>query len=116
MSSYSYCATRSPSCGARSPIPRSSRLTGCCWQPVSRLLPQARWSAFIVTPATLLRWHRELIANKWTHPHRRPGRPSTRREIRDLILRLAAENPTWGHRRIQSELVGLGHKAAASTV
>jgi putative transposase len=82
----------------------------------SRLLPRARWGAFIVTPATLLRWHRELVANTWTHPHRRPRRPSTRREVRELILRLAAENPTWGHRRIQGELLGLGHKIAASTV
>jgi putative transposase len=82
----------------------------------SRLLPRASWGAFFVTPATLLRWHRELVANKWTHPHRRPGRPSTRREIRELVLKLAGENPTWGHRRIQGELVGLGHKVAASTV
>jgi transposase InsO family protein len=82
----------------------------------SRLPPRANWGTFIVTPATLLRWHRELVANKWTHPHRRPGRPSTRREIRELILRLAHQNPTWGHRRIQGELIGLGHKAAASTV
>ncbi len=86
-------------------------LSGC-----SRLLPRARWGAFIVTPATLLRWHRELVANTWTHRHRRPGRPCTRREVRELILRLAVENPAWGHRRIQGELVGLGHKAAASTV
>jgi hypothetical protein len=67
-------------------------------------------------PATLLRWHGELIADKRTHPQRRPGRPSTRRKVRELILRLAAENPTWGHRRIQGELVSLGHKVAASTV
>lgn len=58
-------------------------------------LPRDRWAAFIITPATLLRWHRELVANTWTHPHRRPGRPPTRREVRDLILRLAAENPAW---------------------
>jgi putative transposase len=82
----------------------------------SRLLPRARWGTFFITPATLLRWHRELLANTWTHPRRRPGRPSTRREIRDVVLQLAAENPTWGHRRIQGELVGLGHKVAASTV
>jgi putative transposase len=82
----------------------------------SRLLPLPRWGAFIVTPATLLRWHREPVANTWTHPHPRPGRPSTRREIREVILRLSAENPTWGHRRIQGELVGLGHKVATSTV
>jgi transposase InsO family protein len=82
----------------------------------SRLLPRARWGVFIVPPATLLRWHRELVANTWTHRHRRPGRPCTRREVRELILRFAAENPTRGHWRIQGELVGLGHTVAASTV
>jgi hypothetical protein len=57
-----------------------------------RMLPRHRWDAFFVIPATLLRWHRELVARKWTYPRKRPGRPSTRAEIRRLILRLAAEN------------------------
>jgi len=83
---------------------------------LSRLLPRRRWSAFFVTPATLLRWHRTLVARRWTYPRRRPGRPSVAAEIRALVLRLAAENPTWGHRRIQGELLGLGYPVAASTV
>src|SRR4051812_26396070 len=83
---------------------------------LSRLLPRARWSAFFVTPATLLRWHRQLLARHWTYPHRRPGRPPVDTEIRDLVLRMAAENLTWGHRHLQGELVGLGYQVAASTV
>jgi putative transposase len=68
---------------------------------LSRLLPRPRWPVFFVTPATLLRWHRELIARRWTYPHARSGRPPVATQIRDLVLRLAAENPLWGHRRIQ---------------
>ena len=84
---------------------------------LSRVLPRQVWrrSAF-VTPATLLRWHRELIAGCWTYPHRRSGRPATAVEVRRLVVRLAGENPGWGYRRIQGELVGLGIKLAASTL
>jgi putative transposase len=58
----------------------------------SRLLPHARWQSFIFTPVTLLRWHRRLIAKRWMYS-RPVGRPPIRREIRDLVLRLARENP-----------------------
>src|SRR3712207_110358 len=83
---------------------------------LSRLLPRARWPLFFVTPARLLGWHRPLIPRRWTYPHSRSGRRPIARQIRDLVLRLAADNPTWGHRRIHGELVGLGYQAAASTV
>jgi putative transposase len=83
----------------------------------SRVLPRPAWKrSSFVTPATLLRWHRELVARRWTYPRRRPGRPPTLAERRELVLRLARENPSWGYRRIQGELVGLGINLAASTV
>jgi putative transposase len=85
---------------------------------LSRLVNRCWWAKiFPVTAATILRWHRNLIARKWTFTERcRPGRPSTGTSIKTLILRMARENPTWGHRRIQGEPARLGYAITASTV
>jgi putative transposase len=85
---------------------------------LSRLVPRRRWvEVFPVTPATILAWHRKLIARKWDYTaRRRPGRPPTAAAIKTLVERMAKDNPTWGHRRVQGELVRLGHRIAASTV
>lgn len=85
---------------------------------LSRLVPRHRWGdVFAVTPATLLAWHRRLIARKWDYTSgRRPGRPSTTASVRKLVIRMATDNPAWGYRRIHDELAGLGMSVAASTV
>ncbi|MFF3466944.1 integrase core domain-containing protein [Streptomyces sp. NPDC002619] len=86
---------------------------------LSSLIPRRRWAdVFPVTPGTLLTWHRKLIAKKWDNSARRSrkGRPPTAAALRKLVLRLAGENPRWGHRRIQGELARLGYPIAPSTV
>ena len=84
---------------------------------VSRVLPRERWVDFLVTPATLLRWHRELVRRKWTyHRSGRPGRPPIDPEVRALIFRLARENSRWGCVRIEGELRKLGLRVSATTI
>ncbi len=83
---------------------------------LSRSLPRPAWSSFFVSPVTLLRWHRQLVARRWTYPRRSVGRPRTDRGRCELVLRMARENPTWGYRRIHGELVGLGIALAPSTI
>ena len=84
---------------------------------VARVLPRARREGWLVTPDTLLRWHRRLIARRWTQRPRRPGVGGlTTGGIRALVVRMARENPTWGYRRIAGELGHLGHTLAASSV
>jgi len=83
---------------------------------IAATLPRRLREGWLVTPDTLLRWHRRRVARHWTQPTRPPGRPPTKADLRRLVLRLADENPTWGYRRIHGELSGLGHSIAASTV
>jgi putative transposase len=98
------------------PRPTLTWLDRAILSALSRLLPTPLRRMRLVSPRTLLRWHAKLITRRWTYPHRRPGRPPTPPPIRALVLRMARENPRWGYRRIQGELVGLGHSVAASTV
>ena len=83
---------------------------------LSRVLPRRSWPAFLVTPETLLRWHRRLVAKHWTYPHTQPGRPPVDRSVRELILRLARENTAWGYVRIVGELRKLGIDVSATLV
>ena len=96
------------------------------WSPGDRLvlatiierLPKRRWSALLPSPETILRWHRELVRRKWAAFGKRPRRvrPAMDPEVIDLILRLACENPRWGYRRIQGELLKLGRPCSHVTV
>ena len=82
---------------------------------LARLLPAMLHAHRLVRPGTLLAWHRRLVTRQWTYPSP-PGRPRTSQEIRDLVLRLARENPAWGYRRVHGELFRLGHQISEATV
>jgi hypothetical protein len=83
---------------------------------LSRSLPRVAWAGFPVKPETLLLWHRQLVARRWTYAHRAPGRPPLETSLRTLVLRLGHENPHWGYRRIVGELRGLGITVSATSV
>jgi hypothetical protein len=82
---------------------------------LARLLPAALRRSRLVTPGTLLAWHRRLVTRKWTYPGR-PGRPGTCAEVRDLVLRVAGDNLAWGYRRVHGELARLGCQVSEATV
>src|ERR1700688_1598801 len=83
---------------------------------LARLVPREQWASFLVTPETILRWHRALVRRRWTYPHRKPGRPALPEETVELILRLARENPRWGYLRIVGELKKLGVAVSKTSV
>ena len=95
--------------------PRFDRTDRAFLTAFARVLDRGRWSMFLVKPDTILAWHRRLVANHWTYPHRQ-GRPPTAGEIREIVVRFAHENPAWGYRRIHGELARLGITIGASTV
>jgi hypothetical protein len=96
--------------------PRPSWADRAILSALARLLSRSRRQHLFVTPRTLLRWHADLVKRRWIYPKHGPGRPSIRPTIRALVLRLAAENPTWGYRRIAGEIASLGRKVSPATV
>jgi transposase len=100
----------------QTPRPRFEPADRAVLAAISRALPRARWSCFLVQPETLLGWHRRLVAGAWTYPHRGTGRPPLDQELQQLIVRLARENPRWGYQRIKGELLRLGIRVSATAI
>ena len=96
--------------------PRPTDLDRALLGAVAAALPRSQRAGWLVTPETLLRWHRQRITRHWTQPSRTPGRPATGASLRRLIVAMANDNPTWGYRRITAEVTGLGYRVGASTV
>jgi putative transposase len=96
--------------------PSLTRADRALFAAVSRAVPRAASTNLAVKPDTVLRWHRQLVARRWTYGHRKAGRPPLERSLRELILRLARENPHWGYKRIVGELEGLGISVSATSV
>jgi hypothetical protein len=97
--------------------PRLRRRDRLLMAALTRVLPRPRWSSFLVTPQTLLRWHRDLVRRKWTYSHRATGgRPPIADDVQELILRMGRENPRWGCVRIKGELARLGIRVSATAI
>src|SRR6266511_5051980 len=100
----------------RSGRPRIERSDRALLATLSRALPRRRWATFSVSPETVLRWHRQRVTRRWTYPRVKLGRPQLERPRRELILRLARENPHPGYQRIAGELKSLGLAVSPTTV
>jgi putative transposase len=98
------------------PRPRYTPVDRALLATLARLLPRHRWSVFMVTPATLLRWHRDLVARHWTYPHHGKKRRGLDPKVVDTVLRLARENPRWGYQRIKGECAKLGLNISATSI
>jgi len=98
------------------PRPRLRRRDRMVITALADLIDRDRWRGFIVSPATILRWHRELVRREWTFRHRQAGRPPLDPALVRLIVRMARENTRWGVIRIKGELQGLGHRVGATTI
>jgi putative transposase len=96
--------------------PRLTRADRVLFAALSRAAPRTAWANLAVKPDTLLRWHRQLVARRWTYANRKAGRPPLERSLRELILRLARENPHWGYKRIVGELKTVGVSVSATSV
>ncbi|WP_223839200.1 helix-turn-helix domain-containing protein [Saccharopolyspora pogona] len=97
------------------PKPRMNWADRAVFAALIRLLPKVLRAHRLITPGTVLRWHRRLVTRKWTYPNR-TGRPPVDDAVAVLIERMAKENPTWGYKRIQGELLKLGYRAGSSTI
>jgi putative transposase len=98
------------------PRPRLQPTDRAILATLSRLLPRARWSVFLVQTETLLRWHRRMVRRRWTYSTTSNGRPRIPQKVQQLVVRLARENSRWGYQRIRGELLRLGWRVSDNSI